>query len=82
MIMSIAVNARIPLDLYILPNRSAKVEAPSFFPSLRVLGPNTMKATTRPTNRFRKHSHNIDIPCTAACPPKPMMADALRNVAP
>ena len=80
--MRMAVKARIPLDSYIFPRRSAKVEAPSLFPTLLVLGPNTRNATKSPTKRLRKQSHISVSPCVAACPPKPMTAEALRKVAP
>ena len=70
------------LDLYTFPRRSANVDAPSFLPILLVLVPNMMNATISPRAMFRKHNHIMVAPWTAACPPNPMTAEALRNVAP
>ena len=80
--MSTAVNPRIPLEWYILPRRSANVDAPYSLPLRLVRPPKTRNATMSPTNRLRKHSHINDIPWTADCPPNPMTADAERKVEP
>ena len=80
--MRSAVNPRMPLEWYIFPRRSEKVAAFSLLPTFLVRGPNTRNATNNPTKRLRKHSHIRVRPWVAACPPKPMTAEAERKVAP